>query len=136
MECQVCKGTITPVKKKDVEILQCDGCGGFWIQKGDLNRLIEHAGGDVEFSSVDHHMHTDTHGIMCCVFCEDRAMIKSNFIEYSDVILDYCEKCGAFWIDNGEVEKMQAYIDKIEKAGKKKSVAEVIMNILYSLPRF
>jgi Zn-finger nucleic acid-binding protein len=135
MNCQVCKGTLTPVKKDETEILKCNKCNGFWIKAGELNKLIKHKHGDVEFSSIDHHMHNDTHGIMKCVFCEDQAMIKSNFIEYSDIILDYCEKCGAFWIDNGELDKMQEYILNIEKDEKKKSLTEIIMNVIYSLPK-
>jgi Zn-finger nucleic acid-binding protein len=133
MECQICSGTITPVKIDDIEILRCEKCRGFWIKSGDLNKLIKHGAGDLEFSSIDHHMHRDTHGIMKCVYCDDQAMIKINFIEYSDIILDFCEECGAFWIDHGETEKMQAYVDKIE-SNKKHTIAEIIMGIIYKLP--
>ncbi|MCK4796693.1 MAG: zf-TFIIB domain-containing protein [Spirochaetes bacterium] len=135
MKCQVCNGLITPIKTNNIEILQCEKCKGFWVHMGDLNNLIKHQSGDIEFSSIDHHMHKDTHGIMKCYFCEDSGMIKVNFIEYSDIILDYCEICGAFWIDAGELEKMQKYINTIEKNDKKQSLAEIIMNIIYSLPK-
>jgi Zn-finger nucleic acid-binding protein len=135
MECQICHKTITPVKTNGIEILQCENCKGFWVKKGDLNKLIKHRAGDIEFSSIDHHMHQDTHGIMKCVFCDDQAMIKVNFIEYSDIILDYCETCGAFWIDNGEVIKMEEYIQSIESNDAKPGVLEIIMNTIYSLPK-
>ena len=62
-------------------------------------------------------------------------MIKVNFIEHSDIVLDFCEDCGAFWIDNGELDKMQEYVDKIENTGKKSSIFEIIMEVLYSLPK-
>lgn len=135
MKCQICKELITPIKKEDIEILKCSGCKGFWIKSGDLNKLIEHKSGDIEYSSIDHQMHKDTHGIMKCIYCEDQAMIKVNFIGFSDIVLDYCEECGSFWIDNGEVEKMQSYIESIEKGDKKQSLTEIIMNIFYSLPQ-
>lgn len=135
MKCQICNNTITPVKKDDLEMLQCETCNGFWIKKGSLNKLIKHRAGDVEFSSIDHHMHHDTHGIMKCVYCDDQAMIKVNFIEYSDIILDYCEECGAFWIDNGELDKMQAYIQSIEQNNAKPTILEIIMNTIFSLPK-
>jgi len=135
MKCQVCKGTITPINTNNIEILRCESCMGFWVKSGDLNKLIKHKHGDIEFSSIDHHMHKDTHGIMKCIYCNDQAMIKSNFIEYSDIILDYCEECGAFWIDNGELEKMQQYINNIESNQKNQSLTEIIMNIIYSLPK-
>lgn len=136
MKCEVCKkGTITPVKSDPIEIYQCDNCRGFWIHKGELNKLIKHKSGDVEFSSIDHHMHHDSHGILKCAFCEDQATIKVSFIEYSDIILDYCENCGAHWIDNGEIEKMQKYMDEIETSPKKQSVFEILMNYIYSLPK-
>ncbi|MBN2736798.1 MAG: zf-TFIIB domain-containing protein [Spirochaetales bacterium] len=135
MNCQICQGLITPMKKGDTELLKCKGCDGFWIKRGALNRLIKHKAGDLEFSSIDHHMHHDTHGIMKCVFCEDQAMIKINFINESRIILDYCEECGAFWIDNGEVEKMQNYVDKIEANNEKTTILEVIFKTLLNLPK-
>ena len=135
MKCQICTGIMTPFKTNNIEILKCQKCNGFWTHKGDLNNLIKHKYGDIEFSSIDHHIHKDTHGIMKCAFCEDQAMIKVNFIEYSDVVLDFCEKCGAFWIDSGETGKMQKYINEIEKNDKKQSLAEIIMTIIYSLPK-
>ena len=135
MNCQICKKTITPIKTSGLEILQCEECKGFWVKKGDLNNLIKHKAGDLEFSSIDHHMHYDTHGIMKCAFCDDQAMIKVNFIVYSDIILDYCEACGSFWIDNGEVEKMQEYIKNIENNNAKPTILEIIMNTIFSLPK-
>lgn len=135
MNCQICNGIITPFKTNDIEILKCDTCGGFWLHKGDLNKLVKHQAGDLEFSSVDHHIHKDKHGILKCVFCEDQAMIKINFIENSNIVLDYCENCGALWVDGGELGKMEEYIGKIEKDGKKKSIREIIMEIIYSLPQ-
>jgi Zn-finger nucleic acid-binding protein len=136
MQCQLCKGTLTSIKTNNVEILSCEKCKGFWLKKGDLNKLIQHKSGDIEFSSVDHHMHKDKHGIMKCIFCDDQAMIKINFIEYSDIILDFCEKCGAFWVDSGETKKMQKYISSIENSKGKQTITEIIMNILYSLPKY
>lgn len=135
MNCQICQGIITPVKNNHIEILKCKGCDGFWIKKGDLNQLIKHKAGDLEFSSIDHHMHHDTHGILKCAFCEDQAMIKINFINESEVILDYCEKCGSFWIDNGESDKMQNYVNKIESNSEKTTILEVIFKTLLGLPK-
>ena len=135
MNCQLCDGIITPISTENIEIFRCSGCDGFWIKKGDLNKLVEHRSGDIEFSSVDHHIHKDTHGIMKCVFCEDQAMIKINFIEYSDIILDYCEQCGTFWVDQGELQKMQIYMKTIEKDKKKLTITEIIMNVLDSFPK-
>ncbi|MCG8571250.1 MAG: zf-TFIIB domain-containing protein [Spirochaetes bacterium] len=134
MNCQICKNTITPTKAQGIEIYSCNGCKGFWIKKGELNKLIEHTAGDLEQSSIDHHFHKDTHGTLKCIYCDDSAMIKINFIEFSDIILDYCEQCGCFWIDSDEVEKMQQYVKKIEK-NDKPSRSEIIMSIFYSLPQ-
>jgi len=136
MICEVCiKGNITTISSQGVDISKCDNCGGFWIQKGDLNKLIKHKSGDIEFSSIDRHFHTDNHGIIKCVFCEDSAMRKVSFLGYSDIILDYCEDCGAFWVDSGEINKMQDTIDTIEKDNLKKPIIQIIMEIFYSLPR-
>ncbi len=135
MECLVCKGKLEKIISNDIEIIKCNKCKGFWVKSGDLNRIVKHKAGDIEFSSIDHHFHKDIHGIIKCIYCNDIAMIKINFIEFSDIILDFCEICGAFWVDNGELEKMQIYIDTIEDTGTKKTIAEIIMNLIYSLPK-
>lgn len=134
MKCQVCEGDLKDKEIEGVAIIKCDKCKGFWVHGGDLNKLIKHKRGDVEKSSIDHHFHQDSHSSLKCHYCEDSAMRKINFINYSDIIMDYCEDCGSFWIDGNELEKMQKYIDELEK-NDKDTIVEIVMNFIYSLPK-
>ena len=42
-------------------------------------------------------------------------MKKVNFLDFSNIVLDYCENCGGFWLDKGELSKMEDYIHKVEE---------------------
>ena len=41
-------------------------------------------------------------------------MKKINFLDYSDIIIDYCPSCGAYWLDKDELGNMHDYIKKVE----------------------
>jgi Zn-finger nucleic acid-binding protein len=41
-------------------------------------------------------------------------MKKVNFITYSDIMIDYCEKCQGLWLDRGELDAIIAEVEKLE----------------------
>jgi len=76
---------------------------------------MKESGGDVESCSIDDAPHKDSHRAIKCLDCRDVDMKKINFLDYSDIVLDYCPSCGAFWIDHGEIGKMHEYIRRIDE---------------------
>ncbi|MFC1671430.1 zf-TFIIB domain-containing protein, partial [Spirochaetota bacterium] len=50
-----------------------------------------------------------------CRECEDMTMKKINFLDYSDIIMDYCSSCGSMWLDKDELSNMHNYIKKVEE---------------------
>ena len=40
MVCPVCGSIMTTVKRYDVEIDICDNCHGVWLDRGELNKII------------------------------------------------------------------------------------------------
>lgn len=125
MDCPRCdsKLEITKIEGEDIEF--CNSCKGMWLHKDQLNNLISESNGNVEISSVDYNRHKDLKSTIKCRDCENSTMIKINFLEYSDIIMDYCEECGAFWLDYGELHKIHIYMEKIENGShevKNKSI--------------
>ena len=41
MDCPVCKGAMITLELDDVEIDHCVGCGGIWLDAGELEMLID-----------------------------------------------------------------------------------------------
>ena len=115
MKCPRCSADL---EKQDFEghsIEICRACGGMWLHKHQLNELLQNGPEDLEKCSIDTHPHQDDNEAIRCLNCKDVIMRKVNFLEYSDIIIDYCPQCGSFWIDKDELAAMHDYIDKVEK---------------------
>lgn len=88
----------------------CEECGGLWLDKGELDKMAFQVEGSVESSSKKKAF-TDEE-VRTCPRC-DIALDKVNFIGYSDVVLDRCANCSGFWIDGGELEKINKELSEI-----------------------
>ena len=45
MYCPVCNAGLMPVVRQGIEIDHCPGCRGVWMDRGELDRLIERSAG-------------------------------------------------------------------------------------------
>jgi Zn-finger nucleic acid-binding protein len=84
---------------------------------GELDRLAEPHHGNLEYASVDRDsfLHDDRHGAAGCPV--DRTeMKKVSFNIYTDIILDYCPACGGFWLDGGELERINHEVRELNRA--------------------
>ncbi len=115
MECPRCSKPLVKETVDSEEIDVCKSCGGMWLHKNQLNSLISESIGDVEMSSIDQNEHEDKYPEIKCRNCHDVTMHKVNFLDYSDIIMDYCPRCGSFWLDRDELAGMHAYIEKVEE---------------------
>jgi Zn-finger nucleic acid-binding protein len=115
MECPRCKKALTLEEVDGERLNVCRSCGGLWVRRHQLNRLLPESGGDVESCSIDGNPHGDYHRYIRCAECADSRMKKISFLEYSDIILDYCASCGSFWLDRDELSKMHGYLKKIDE---------------------
>ena len=53
MECPVCGDQLRAVEKYGVEIEICPGCKGVWLERGELETIIETTSGGVETGRED-----------------------------------------------------------------------------------
>ena len=42
-------------------------------------------------------------------------MVKINFLDYSDIVMDRCPTCGSYWLDKNELANMHKYIKQVEE---------------------
>jgi Zn-finger nucleic acid-binding protein len=115
MVCPRCKKTMTSETTEGQNILVCKSCGGMWLHRHQLNNLLEESGGDVELCSFDTHPDADKHHVIKCRECRDVEMKKINFLDYSDIVIDYCPSCGSFWLDKNELANMHKYIRQVDE---------------------
>lgn len=115
MVCPRCKKSLTSETREGEKILVCKSCGGMWLHRHQLNNLLKESGGDVELCSFDTHPHSDKRHVINCRECRDVKMKKINFLDYSDIVMDYCPSCGSLWLDKNELANMHKYIRRVEE---------------------
>jgi len=103
----------------DTSVQACARCGGMFLEHGQLNRVADPTPGDLEFSTVDldSAQHPDDHGPINCPR-DNSAMVKVDFNVDSSIILDYCQKCHGFWLDGGELARINAEVKTLNEAAK------------------
>lgn len=103
----------------DAEAFTCELCGGIFFTAGELDRLAEPHQGNVEYTTVDRDSftHADRHGPTMCP-ADGAVMAKVDFNIYTDIILDYCPSCGGFWLDGGELERVNTVVRELQKADR------------------
>jgi Zn-finger nucleic acid-binding protein len=86
MKCPVDGATLAMGERHGVEIDYCPECRGIWLDRGELDRIIERANGDGLLSSVradveGRHDHDDDQGRR-----EDRTKRKGRFSMLTDLL--------------------------------------------------
>ncbi len=88
------------------------------MEKGELNILATGMAGDIEYCSIGQsNLSDDKFPLRLCPKCTDQTMKKVNLLRLSDLIFDYCEHCGSFFLDNGEINLMNEELRKLVPDG-------------------
>lgn len=97
----------------------CPQCGGMFLEHGQLNRIADRTPGDLEYSSVDldSGSHGDDHGTLNCPR-DNSPMVKVDFNIDSSIILDYCKSCSGFWLDGGELARINQEVKRLNQAAE------------------
>lgn len=115
MICPRCKKTMVKESREGEEIMVCRSCNGIWLHKHQLTNLLKESGGDVELCSFNTLPQDDARAIIKCRECPDSTMVKINFLDYSDIVMDRCPTCGSYWLDKNELANMHKYIKQVEE---------------------
>ena len=111
----------------------CDSCQGLWLDKGELDKLSYQTGddGDIEYCSKEEvDGPASKHNCPRC----NVGLHKVGFLGQEDIVLEKCGNCGGFWLDGGQLQKIDAELAKIYHGNVSNSgFAEFILNA--HLPR-
>ncbi len=106
LKCPNCQIEMDREEQRDLAVDVCPDCGGVFLDSGELNALATGMHGDIEYCSIDEDFHRNRFPERQCPKCPDQPMRKINLLRLSDLIFDLCPSCGGFFLDKGEVEKM------------------------------
>ena len=111
MKCPRCKVSLQKNEMADITTDVCPKCHGVFLDRGELNMLATGMKGDVEYCSIDEEWHKDRFPVRRCPKCVDAEMRKVNLLRFSDLIFDYCESCGGFYLDKSEIPRMNRELE-------------------------
>jgi len=131
MKCLSCSGEMTNylAQKLSSKITYdfCESCGSLWMDSGELNKMAFKVKGNIESCSIDKaEMQTEKEKM--CPRCERIELDEVIFVGYSDIILDRCNNCGGFWLDGGELDLVNKFLEDIMPV-KGKGFSEFVNNV-------
>ncbi len=104
--CTKCNNVMDRSEVRGVEIDVCSGCGGIWLDRGELIKLKLKAGkrtikslqpDDVEVLKVPP---TSGRVKLPCPVCDG----KLAALQVERIAVEICEKCGGLFLDHGELD--------------------------------
>lgn len=118
----LCPRDESPLESKafsGVQVMLCPGCGGMLLDRGELNKVTEPTVGDLEFSTLDRdtRQHVDEWGIALCPR-DGAEMEKVEFLIETNIILDHCPRCRAFWLDGRELARINDEVRELNEAAR------------------
>jgi Zn-finger nucleic acid-binding protein len=113
-----------------VELLECDACGGFWLDGAVLQGLVERARREppappparLERPPLLDGARKPPRAYRSCPRC-GTLMRRQNYAQRSGVVLDVCEKHGA-WFDLEELDRLLGWVHAGGEAGPKAQVRD------------
>lgn len=111
LKCPACDNYLKPFIIGRVTIDICRGaCGGIWFDQFELNEIDETGESAAELLKNierDPNLKVDTGRKRSCPRCEQTRLMRHFFSAKRAVEVDQCPGCDGYWLDAGELEKVQ-----------------------------
>ena len=119
--CPDCKQPMTATDEGGAILDACAGCAGIWFDDGEIRRVMQtdqlallqvedrHEPSSPP-SSPSSPSSPSTPTARRCPDC-DRVLDRYRYLYDSPVQLDMCGTCGGVWAEDGELRKMQDWLD-------------------------
>ncbi len=123
MKCLRCRDIECEIKiYEGVEIDVCPSCGGVWLDSGELKKIIDSREVVFDKEYIKEVVENSFAGVsddeqnkqLICPKCGD-SLYASNYDYASGIIIDVCPNGDGMWLDEGELQKIEAYREGWEK---------------------
>jgi hypothetical protein len=117
MDCPACKNAMITLELFDIEIDHCPGCGGIWLDAGELELLIGHS------EKARHLLSSFAADTTCaeqprkCPICDKKMPKVIAGISEPKLLIDKCSRGHGLWFDKDELQNIlsKAQLDKDNK---------------------
>ena len=97
MNCPVCKKPMIILEFHQVELDYCPGCGGCWLDQGELELLLDISGKSIDLSDFTNAPRSKRR----CPLC--RKKLLRDYFPHTETEVDICPRDGGIWLDRGEL---------------------------------
>lgn len=120
MDCPACKNAMITLEFADVEIDHCVGCGGIWLDKGELELLLTDPDEAKKLLTSRAAERNYTEQTRKCPICSRKMQKVLVGDSGRPVLIDQCSKGDGLWFDKDELQKIfdKAQLDRENKIKK------------------
>jgi len=104
MDCPVCKDAMVVLELQEVEIDHCFGCGGIWLDAGELELLIDDTEKAERLLSSFTADHKCSEAKIKCPICDKKMEKVVVGTDEPQLLIDRCSKKHGLWFDSGELQ--------------------------------
>lgn len=117
MDCPVCKNAMVVLELRDVEIDHCFGCGGIWLDAGELEMLIDDVEKSAKLLDSFEIEKKSTEKARKCPICSKKMDKVIAGKDKPQLLIDRCRKKHGLWFDSGELQDIlkRAQLDSDSK---------------------
>src|SRR3989344_4292401 len=112
MQCPKRDGELVKTTYHDIEVDECNHCGGYWLDPKELD-AVEDRGFDVDELKGSLTL-KEKPGNLVCPHCQDE--LRAFRYRFNDLELDVCPAGHGWWLDVGEVGRIEQLMKKREEA--------------------
>jgi Zn-finger nucleic acid-binding protein len=111
--CPDCKKPLPPLNYGGVTLDTCGMCGGIWFDEGEMGRILRE--GPIALVKIEEEVIPELKaapGSLSGRACPDclEPLYKYHYCLNSPIELDGCAICGGFWVEDGELDKIQDWV--------------------------
>ena len=107
MRCPKCDVEMMSFAFQGIEVDRCPQCDGVWLDKGELEAILERNLGDaIEMVSFATMPRVDDDAPATCHRCGEPMI---SLVGAADVRFEWCQRCEAIFFDKGELSIIQAF---------------------------
>ncbi len=129
--CPNCGTGLETINFAGTAIDKCPKCAGIWFDASELKRVKD--GDPTGWKEIEDQIAplpdkpiTPDPAWKACPACR-QPMYHYRFMLNSDIMLDQCTACDGIWVDDGELGRMQQFLDECAKKDQKLPAEAIAM---------
>ncbi len=114
MDCPACGNAMITLELADVEIDHCVGCGGIWLDAGELELLMDERQKARDLLNSFHEDPASAEKPRKCPICNKKMAKIVVGRATRTLLIDKCRRGDGLWFDSGELQDIldRAQLDK------------------------